>query len=149
MKILILHGPNLNLVGEREPDIYGKATLDEINRRIEEWAKHLNIQVEIRQSNHEGALVDWIQEARVWASGIVLNPGALTHYSLALMDAVRAVRVPTIEVHLSNLFAREEYRKSSVIAPACIGTISGFGDLSYYLALQALKELGLRKLTVV
>lgn len=148
MKVLVLHGPNLNLLGEREPEVYGKFSLDELNQRIEKWGKELNIRVEIRQSNQEGELITWIQESRVWASGIILNAGAFTHTSYALRDSILAVKIPTIEVHLSNIYAREEFRHNSVIAPACLGQISGFGDLSYNLALHALKELGLRRLTV-
>ncbi len=149
MKILVLNGPNLNLLGEREPEIYGKDSFEELGRKIEGWAKELGMVVDIRQSNHEGDLVDAIQEARTWASGIVLNAGALTHSSYALRDVIAAVKIPVVEVHLSNVFAREEFRKRSIISPVCIGQISGFGHLSYHLALQALRELGLRRLTVV
>lgn len=148
MKVLVIHGPNLNLLGEREPTVYGKITLDELNQRIEAWAKDFNMIPEIRQSNHEGIIVDWIQEARLWASGIVLNAGALTHYSLAIRDAIAGVKTPTVEVHLSNVFSRERFRHRSVIAEVCMGSVGGFGDLSYYLALSALKELGLRRLTI-
>ena len=149
MKILILHGPNLNLLGEREPEIYGKLTLDELNKKIETWGKELMIIPEIRQSNHEGNLIDWIHESRLWASGIVLNPGAYTHTSYALRDAVSAVKIPTIEVHLTNIYSREQFRHKSVLSGVCLGQISGFGEFSYYLALAALKERGLRRLTVV
>jgi len=149
MKILVLHGPNLNLLGERDPEIYGNASLPELNKKIEAWARGLNMIVDIRQSNHEGELIDWIHESRTLASGIVLNAGALTHTSQALRDAIDAVGVPTVEVHLSNIHAREEFRKVSMIAPACIGSISGFKELSYHLALIALKELGLTRLKVV
>lgn len=148
MRILVVHGPNLNLLGEREPEVYGKITLTELNRRIGEWGKELSLSVEARQSNHEGEIVDWIQESRIWASGIVLNAGAFTHYSYALRDAIVAVGIPAIEVHLTNTFAREDFRHTSVISDVCIGTITGFKDLSYQLALRALKELGLRRLTV-
>lgn len=148
MKVLVAHGPNLNLLGEREPEVYGSLSLDDLNRKIEAWGNDLKIRVDIRQSNEEGELVTWLQEARVWASGVILNAGAFTHSSYALRDAVLAIKIPTIEVHLSNVYAREDFRKNSVIAPACIGQISGFRDLSYYLALHALKELGLRRLTV-
>jgi 3-dehydroquinate dehydratase-2 len=148
MKILVLNGPNLNLLGEREPEIYGKLTLDELNKKIEVWGKELLIIPEIRQSNHEGNLIDWIQESRLWASGIVLNPGAYTHTSYALRDAVAAVKIPTVEVHLTNIYARENFRHKSILSGVCLGQISGFGDYGYYLALTALKEQGLRRLTV-
>lgn len=149
MKILVLHGPNLNLLGEREPEIYGTTSFAELNKKIETWARTLGMIVDIRQSNHEGKLIDWIHESRTWASGIVLNAGALTHTSQALRDTIASINVPTIEVHLSNIQAREEFRKHSVIAPACAGQISGFKELSYHLALIALKELGIPKLKVV
>lgn len=148
MKVLVLHGPNLNLLGEREPDVYGTFSLDDLNRKIETWGKELKMQVDIRQSNIEGELITMIQESRIWASGVVLNAGALTHTSYALRDVIAGIKIPTIEVHLSNIYAREEFRRTSVIAPACLGQITGFGDLSYYLALHAIKELGLRRLSV-
>jgi len=139
-KVLVLNGPNLNLLGTREPHIYGSGTLEEINKRLTELADQLGLELEFYQSNHEGELVDKIQQSVPGIKGIVINPGAFTHYSLALRDAVSAVGIPCVEVHLSNIHAREEFRKQSVIAPACIGQISGFGPLSYLLGLRAIAE---------
>ncbi len=138
LKILVLHGPNLNLTGFREPDVYGKKSLGEIDVEIQEQAKRLNLEVRILQSNTEGVLIDTIHEHRQWADGIVINPGGLTHYSISLRDALVAVRLPVIEVHLTNLNAREEFRHHSVIAPIAVGQIMGFGSHGYLLALQAL-----------
>jgi len=138
-KVLILHGPNLNLTGFREPELYGKKPLAEIDEDIHRTADELEMEVRILQSNHEGVLIDTIQEHRKWADAIVVNPGALTHYSYALRDALVSVRLPIIEVHLTNVLAREEFRTVSVIGPICVGTIAGFGSNSYILALQALK----------
>lgn len=140
-KIRVLHGPNLNLLGTREPDIYGSTTLDEINAQIETHAKEIGVQVEISQFNSEGEIVDAIQAAIGTADAIVINPGAYTHYSIALRDAIAAVDVPTIEVHLSNIYEREDFRKESVIAPVCAGQITGFGTASYLLGLDAAKHL--------
>ncbi len=136
--ILVLHGPNLNLLGTREPAIYGRISLAEINRAIERHAASRRSKVVCRQSNHEGELVDWIQSAATEGfGGIVINPGALTHYSIALRDAVASVTLPVVEVHLSNIHAREEFRRHSVIAPAAAGQISGFGPTSYLLGVDA------------
>lgn len=140
-QVLVIHGPNLNLLGVREPEVYGRETLEEINRKIDAQAKSLGLEVKAVQSNHEGALIDALHESRTWARGIIINPGALTHYSYALRDAIAAIKIPTIEVHLSNVYAREEFRNQSVIAPACTGQICGLGSLSYLLALQAMKHL--------
>jgi 3-dehydroquinate dehydratase-2 len=139
-KILVLNGPNLNLTGLREPDHYGNATLDEINSALFEAASSLGIDTVFFQSNHEGDIIDYIHSARDNFDGIILNAGAFTHYSYAIRDAIAAVDVPTVEVHMSNIHAREEFRHVSVIAPVCIGSISGFGSFSYHLALAALIE---------
>ncbi len=137
MKILFLNGPNLNLLGQREPEIYGRATLGEIEARVRERAKELKVEIDFRQSNLEGELVGWIQDARGKFDVIVMNAAAYTHTSIALRDAIAAVGVPTIEIHLSNVHAREEFRQKSLIAPVCYGQISGFGPKSYVLAVEA------------
>ena len=134
--ILILHGPNLNLLGTREPNVYGRETLAGINAMLTEHAERLQVQVRCLQSNHEGELIDAIHKAEETA--LLFNPGAFTHYSLALRDAVAAKGLPTVEVHLSNVHAREEFRHRSVIAPVCLGQISGFGSYSYVVGLAAL-----------
>lgn len=139
-KILVLHGPNLNLLGIREPDVYGKITLAEINQLISEKAREQNYQLQIEQSNHEGVLIDRIQDAKNWADGILINAGAYTHTSIAIRDAISGVQLPTVEVHLSNIHAREPFRHVSMIAPVCVGQICGFGFNSYLLGLQALMD---------
>ena len=139
--VLVLHGPNLNLLGVREPSMYGDKTLEEINKAITEEAQRLGLTVRIIQSNHEGELVDAIQQAYGWAQAIILNPAGYTHTSVVLRDVIQAVRLPTIEVHLTNISAREEFRQRSAIAAACVGQISGFRWVSYLLALQAAKHL--------
>jgi 3-dehydroquinate dehydratase-2 len=139
---LVLHGPNLNLLGTREPQVYGRVTLAEVDRLLRERGRKLGVRVESRQSNHEGQLVDWLQGARKDGFvGVVFNPGAFTHYSIALRDAVAAIELPVVEVHLSNIHAREEFRRHSVIAAAARGQISGFGPHSYLLGLEALLTL--------
>lgn len=141
MKILVLHGPNLNLLGEREPALYGKLTLAEIDARIAARGKELGVEVQSAQSNVEGVLVDRIQDARTWAAGIILNAGGYSHTSVAIRDAVAGVAIPTISVHLTNPAAREEFRRTDVIATASKGVVAGFGWRSYVIALEALVVL--------
>lgn len=136
MDILILHGPNLDLLGMREPEVYGSLTLTEINARLHQFAEERGITLRIYQTNSEGALIDALHEARGWAQGIVINPGGYTHTSVALRDAITAVGLPTIEVHLSNIHAREPFRHTSLVAPVCVGQISGLGWLGYRFAIE-------------
>ena len=140
MKILVLHGPNLNLLGAREPDKYGTQTLDEINTLLEELASSLEVEVETFQSNTEGVLVEKIQAAMKDFDGILINPAAYTHTSVALRDAILAIDKPCVEVHLSNIHSREDFRQKSYLAPVCVGQISGFGYKSYLLGLQGLVD---------
>ena len=140
-KILLIHGPNLNLLGWREPGIYGTVGFDEINARMKRVAEENGAELRVFQSNSEGALVDAIQDARNWADGIVMNPGAYAHYSIAIRDALSAVKLPTIEVHLSNVHAREEFRHHLVLSPVCVGVICGLGSRSYLFGLQAMLAL--------
>ncbi len=141
-KIYVLNGPNLNLLGTREPEIYGYDTLDDIAERMEDEARRANVEIDFRQSNHEGHLIDWLHEANADAAlAVILNAGAFTHTSLALYDAIRSISVPVIEVHLSNPAAREAYRHHSYVGMAAKGSIAGFGPMSYMLALEAALEL--------
>ncbi len=139
--ILVLHGPNLNLLGTREPGVYGSLTLDEINARLVALGRELGVDVRCLQSNHEGALIDALHEAHAWAGGVVFNPGGYTHTSVALRDAITSIGIPVIEVHLSNVFAREEFRHVSLVSAVCKGKVTGLGWRSYTLALRALVEI--------
>ena len=136
-RIMLLNGPNLNLLGEREEGVYGRIPWADIEEAIRAKAAELGCEVDFRQSNHEGELIDWVQEARSGYQGLIINPGALTHYSYALQDALRSLTVTVVEVHLTNIYAREEWRANSVVSPAVEGVISGFGPRSYLLALEA------------
>lgn len=137
-RIQVIHGPNLNLLGRREPEVYGRFTLAEIDERLRGLAQERGIEIQSIQSNHEGILVEAIQQAADWADGLLINPGAYSHYSYAIRDAIRGVGLPAVEVHLSNIYAREPFRHQSVIAPVCVGQISGFGWHSYRLGLEGL-----------
>ncbi len=141
MKIMIIHGPNLNLLGSREPAIYGVETLEQINNKLELLAAEMGLSVELFQSNHEGEIIDAVHRAGIDCSGILINPAALTHYSFALLDALAAVNLPFVEIHLSNIFSREKFRMNSVTAPLAAGLICGLGSESYYFGLQALQRI--------
>lgn len=140
MKILVINGPNLNLLGEREPGIYGDQSYSTLSEMVMDKADELGVKCEIFQSNHEGAIIDKLHSARKDFDGVVLNAGAYTHYSYAIRDAISAIKIPVIEVHISNVFARDEFRKNSVIAPVCKGSISGFGFAGYLMAMDALAK---------
>jgi 3-dehydroquinate dehydratase-2 len=145
VKMLVIHGPNLNLLGVREKSVYGETTLDEINKSLLRYGELNNIGVDVFQSNHEGAIIDTIHAARGKYAGVVINPAAFTHTSVAIRDAIAALGIPFVEVHLSNIHSREEFRRHSFSAPVCVGQISGFGPDSYILGLEALKRLLERK----
>ena len=140
-KILIINGPNLNMVGVREPGVYGTETLETICERVKKYAESIGLEADFIQSNHEGVILDKIHAAKGEYAGVVINAGAWTHYSYALRDAIAAVSIPYVEVHMSNIHAREEFRHTSVIAPVCVGQIAGFGKQSYFLGVEALKAL--------
>jgi 3-dehydroquinate dehydratase-2 len=141
IKVAVIHGPNLGLLGKREPDVYGAVTLDEINQRMTQLAKELGLELRVTQSDHEGEIISAIHACVGWAEAIVINPAAFTHYSIAIRDALQAVRIPTVEVHLTNIHAREEFRHVSVTAPVTQGQIIGLGADGYLLALRAAKAL--------
>jgi 3-dehydroquinate dehydratase-2 len=141
VRVKVIHGPNLNLLGEREPGVYGTDTLEEINKKIARRAAELDLEVEFFQGNGEGELVGALHDAIGKADAIIINPGAYSHYSIAVRDAIAAVRLPTIEVHLSNIRAREPFRKESVTAPVCVGAVTGFGTMSYIAALDLARDL--------
>ena len=140
-RIALIHGPNLNMLGVRDPEIYGKEDFPSLNKRIEAYAKQIGIDVTIQQSNSEGAIIDFVQDARGWAEVVIINPGAYTHYSYAIRDALADTRLPIIEVHISNVHAREDFRRHSVISPITTGQIVGLGPHGYLLALDAAKRL--------
>jgi len=140
MKILVLHGPNLNLLGTREPEVYGSMTMEDINAKLIEQSQELDVEVTCQQSNSEGILIDILQEARTWADGVIFNPGGYTHTSVALRDAISSIGIPVVEVHISNVYAREEFRHKSLLSAVCRGKIIGFGWRSYTLGLQVLVD---------
>ena len=141
----VIHGPNLNLMGVRDPEVYGSHSLAQIDQEIEQLAQNLEIEVRIQQFNHEGDIVDALQDAREWADALIINPAGFTTYSIAIRDAIQAVRLPTIEVHLSNMHGREPFRSHSVLSPVVFGQIEGFGVDSYLLALRAIKNIVLKR----
>jgi 3-dehydroquinate dehydratase-2 len=145
MKILVIHGPNLNLLGEREPDVYGRLTLKEINKKLSRFADTINIEIDFFQSNHEGDIIDCLHKNRKHVAGVVINPGAFTHYSYAIRDAISAIQIPVIEVHLSDISKREAFRKNSVLKDVCLTQISGKGVNSYLEAIQVLNQKYNRK----
>jgi 3-dehydroquinate dehydratase-2 len=136
--ILLLHGPNLNLLGTRQPEVYGRTTMADIDRMATEYAARYGVELRAFQSNHEGSLIDMLQDARAWAAGVVINAGAYTHTSYAIRDCISSIALPVVEVHLSNIHAREAFRHDSLIAPVCVGQIAGFGWRSYLLGIEAL-----------
>ena len=140
-KIAVIHGPNLNLLGSREPEVYGNRNFDSLNEDLEKKAEQLGVKIDIFQSNHEGRLVDYIQEMSSEVDGLVINPGGLTHYSISLRDALAASRLPVVEVHVSNIYQREEFRHQSVIAPIAVGQVSGLGPDGYLFALEAVYRI--------
>lgn len=141
IEIAVIHGPNLNMLGRREPEIYGSRNIDELNKTLEKYAESLKIGITIFQSNHEGEIVDFIHEGYNKFRGIVINPGGLTHYSIVLRDALIAVKIPVIEVHISNIYQREEFRHKSVIAPVAVGQITGLGTDAYFYGLEAITKI--------
>lgn len=144
-RILVVNGPNLNLLGTREPELYGTDTLETLNRRLNDLAKEIGLELALYQSNHEGEIIDFIQKEAASAAGLIINPGALTHYSIGIRDAIAGMKIEAIEVHLSNIAAREEFRTRSLIAPVCRGQIAGFGFYGYAMALSYFSDAVTRK----